>query len=61
MESKEKSNNLVNIIIAQAICVALVLCSILAVKYFFKKEYKEIKGFYLSEVATNTDIQEVLK
>ena len=60
MESQEKSNNFVNIIIAQALCVVLVVCSILAVKYFWKKEYKEIKDFYSSEVATNTDIQEVL-
>ena len=60
-ESSHKRNCFINIIITQAICIALVLCSVLIVKYFFKDEYVKVKHWYSENVATNTDIQEVLK
>lgn len=60
-ELPKKGGNFINIIITQAICVALVIGVVFIFKYFFKNDYKEIKGWYNKEVATDTDINEVLK
>lgn len=56
-----KSGYYINIIITQAICVAVILLSVFVLKYFFKAEYKEVKNWYNTEIATNTDINEVLE
>lgn len=60
-ETPKRANQFINIIIAQAVCVTVILLSVLVLKYFFKGEYKDVKGWYSQEIAMNTDINEVLK
>lgn len=49
-----------NIIITQAICVALILMAVLVTKYFFKDTYNELKLFYEQQICADTDINEVI-
>ena len=56
-----KDNMYINIIITQAICVILILLSVLTVKYFFKGEYKNFKEWYLEEITADTHIEEVIR
>lgn len=60
-ETRKKWNCFINIIITQTVCMAIILVSVLAVKYFFKGEYENLKKVYNTTLATNTDINEVLK
>ena len=60
-EENSKSGNYINIIITQAICMVIILISVLVVTYFFKPEYAKAKKWYNSEIVINTDINEVLK
>lgn len=55
-----KENMYVNIIITQAICVILIFLSVLTLKYLFKGEYKNFKGWYLEEITADTRIEEVI-
>ena len=63
MDDKEpqspKNSVFTSIIIAQAVCVAIILLSVLCVKYFRKDEYTGLKAWYSTEIATDTDIREV--
>ena len=49
------------VIILQAVCVLIIILSLLAIKYFFKGEFKEVQAFYYENIAVDTDINEVLK
>ena len=60
-ETSKKFNCFINIIIAEFMCVSVILTAVFAIKYFFKNEYREVKTWYNQEVATNTDVNEVLK
>lgn len=55
-----KADTLFSVIIAQGICVLLILTVILTVKYFFKSTYKDFKKWYKLAVCSETDINEVL-
>lgn len=55
-----RENMYINIIITQAICVIMILLSVLAVKYLFKGEYKFFKEWYLEEITADTRIEEVI-
>lgn len=55
-----RENMYINIIITQAICVIMILFSVLTVKYFFKGEYKFFKEWYLEEITSDTRIEEVI-
>ncbi len=48
-------------LIVQGACVLLMLLSVLALKYFYKAEFKEVQKFYNDYIAVDTDINEVLK
>ena len=54
------SSQLANIIITQAICIALILIAVLITKYFFKDTYNELKIFYEQQICADTDINEVI-
>ena len=54
------SSQLANIIITQAICIALILIAVLITKYFFKDTYNELKIFYEQQICDDTDINEVI-
>lgn len=49
------------IIITQCICIAIILLSVFAVKYFFRGTYKQLKEWYNQKICVDTDINEVLK
>ena len=48
------------IIITQITVTLIILLSVLAVKYFFKSTYKELKVWYDTNICAETDINEVL-
>ncbi len=59
-ESKGKRNTFFYIIIIQLITVAILLGSIVCMKYFFKSNYKEFNNWYEKTFLSQTDINEVL-
>ena len=63
METKNevKKNYFVSIIIAECICVCIILLSVFVVKFFFAKQYKELKEWYQENICVDTDINEVLE
>ena len=54
-------DKLTKIIIAQSICVLIIILSILTTKYFFKSTYKKFVNWYNEKVTVTTDVNEVLK
>lgn len=50
-----------HIIITQSICVIMVIATLLVTKYFFKKEFKRVKDWYIKNICVNTDINEVIE
>lgn len=54
-------DKLTKIIIAQSICVLIIILSILTTKYFFKSTYKKFVNWYNENVTVTTDVNEVLK
>lgn len=60
IKKTRKRDMFVPIIITQAICITLLLLTVLAVKFFFEGTYKEVKEWYGENVLIDTDINEVL-
>lgn len=63
METKNetKKNYFQNIVIAQCICILIILLSTFVVKTFFTKQYEELKQWYQENICAQTDINEVLE
>ncbi len=57
---EEKKGMYINIIITEAICVTVVLFSVLLLKYFFKPDYKEFKEWYNKKITADTRVEEVI-
>lgn len=57
----EKKGMYINIIIAQALCAAVVLASVLCIKYFFASDYEKFQKWYFTEITNDTEIQEVIE
>ncbi len=55
-----KADNLYKLIIAQSICVLLIILSVAVTKYFFKGTYKKFVKWYDENVTVTTDVNEVL-
>ncbi len=53
-------DNLTKLIIAQSICVGIIILSILFTKYLFRGTYKNFINWYNQNAAATTDINEVL-
>lgn len=49
-----------NIIIVQAVFIALILITVIITKYFFADIYSDLKKFYTEQICSETDINEVL-
>lgn len=47
-------------VIVESVCVAIILLSIIIMKYFFKSTFLEVKNFYTQEILSDTRIEEVL-
>ncbi|MGN0493998.1 MAG: hypothetical protein ACI4F7_10150 [Acutalibacteraceae bacterium] len=65
MEEKEiikpKSGGLFGMIITGAIVTAVILLSVLTVKYFFKGTYSSLKNWYSANICAETDVNEVIE
>ncbi len=46
--------------ITQAICISLILLSLIAIKYLFKPTYKELEKWYRNNMLSDTAVSEVL-
>lgn len=60
-KSKKYKDRFIDIVITQLVTVALILISVLVIKYFFKTTYTELKDWYKDNICVDTDIDEVLK
>ena len=56
-----KNGAVFGIIIAEAAVAALILLSVLTVKYFFKGTYSELKKWYNTNICAETEISEVIE
>ena len=60
-ETKTTKNPLIAVMIIQAVFVLTILSVIFYCKYYAKNDYSEIKEYYLENVCTDTEVDEVLK
>ncbi len=49
-----------NIIIVQAVFIAIILITVIITKYFFADIYSDLKEFYTEQICSETDINEVI-
>lgn len=66
MEEVEKiaerpADSYAKIIAAQAVCVLLIIISVLIMKYFFGGTFKKIEKWYNENICVSTDVNEVLE
>ena len=65
MENEENisvntKNYYISVIITQSVCAVLILLSLVCIKYCFKGTFSKIKDFYVNEICSKTNIQEVI-
>lgn len=53
-------NNFHKIVMVEAICACVILLGIIAMRYFSKNTFKNIKELYEQELLTETTVEEVL-
>lgn len=58
---KKPADSYAKIIIAQCICVGLIIITVLVTKYFFGSTYRKIKKWYDENICVSTDVNEVLE
>lgn len=58
---KPKSHGVYGIIITQAIVAAVILLTVLTVKYFFRGTYQDLKEWYTANICAETDVNEVME
>ena len=58
---KKRKNRIAEIIITQMVFVIITVLLLLAVKFFYKDTFSEIKAWYKDNVCVTTDVNEVLK
>ncbi len=56
-----KNETFFKIIIVEIICVAVILLSVIAVKYFFKATYSKVEKWYKENIIVDTDIKQVIE
>ncbi len=57
---EEKKGMYINIIITEALCMVVILLSVLVLKYFLKSDFKDFKKWYEKELTADTRIEEVI-
>ena len=65
MENKDentlsKDNKWTGIVITQGILVAIILISLVLMKYFWKDTFNSVKNWYFINICNDTDVNEVL-
>ena len=60
-DEKARKIPISSIIIAQCICMGIILLTVLVTKYFSPKCFTEIKGLYDKYLCSETTINEVLE
>lgn len=58
---EENQGIYLNIIITQALCMLVVLLSVITIKYLFKSEFKTLQKWYVKEFCNDTLIEEVIE
>ncbi len=58
---EENQGVYLNVIITQALCMLVVLLSVITIKYLFKSEFKSLQKWYLEEFCNDTLIEEVIE
>lgn len=58
---KPKSHGVYGIIITQVIVTAVILLTVLIVKYFFRGTYQDLKEWYTANICAETDVNEVME
>ncbi|MBQ6848247.1 MAG: hypothetical protein IJO62_04995 [Clostridia bacterium] len=58
---EEKRDMYINIIITEALCVVVILLTVLTLKYFFKSDFKDFEKWYEREITADTRIEEVIE
>ena len=58
---EENQGVYLNVIITQALCMLVVLLSVITIKYLFKSEFKSLQKWYLEEFCNDTLIEEVVE
>lgn len=53
-------NNYIKLLVTQGIIAAIVILSILIIKFCFKDTYNDFKNWYKDNLLTDTDINEVI-
>ena len=48
-------------VIAQSICVLIILISVLVIKYFFNGTYQKLAEFHSEYIKSDTSVSEVMK
>ena len=54
------NNKWLSIVITQSVCVAIILLSLIAMKYLFSGTFNSVKQWYEINVCNDTDVNEVL-
>lgn len=58
---KAKGGSFLGIIITEAVVTAVILLSVIAVKYFFKGTYPSLKEWYNTNICAETNVGEVIE
>ena len=58
---EENQGFYLNVIITQALCMLVVLLSVITIKYLFKSEFKTLQKWYAEEFCNDTLIEEVIE
>lgn len=59
--NEKKTEPFYGIIIVQCICVAVILLSVVTVKFFFKPTYQKVQKWYKENITVDTDIKQVIE
>ena len=57
----ENQGAYLNVMITEALCMLVVLLSVITIKYLFKSEFKNLQKWYVKEFCNDTLIEEVIE
>ena len=57
----ENQGAYLNVMITEALCMLMVLLSVITVKYLFKSEFKTLQKWYVEEFCNDTLVEEVIE
>ena len=57
----ENQGAYLNVMITEALCMLVVLLSVITIKYLFESEFKTLQKWYVKEFCNDTLIEEVIE